>query len=678
MPYTKPDVSVFIDLNAQSFDVPTPDLWPCYVGEHYHVIDDSFGGVSKANESQTFEYPFLPDSYNDSDKKLIVDTESDFSPAVEMVLDQTGERVDITDWVSFSDTDFTVPIINETKNGVPYNGAIYVSYRALSDKYSGVNTDLLKAQSTEKLKELFGEAGVGPANPLGFAMFQGLQHANIGVSAVAVGSTPAGDGSGTYNGQNYDTMLAYQYAYDFLKGENVYAIVPLTQNDYVLDVTTSHVEYMSGPQGKNERHAFFSPELSDYWPVRRESEGVDAWFNVTGSTVTEQTVLNDGTDPASEETDIGHSFKVGDYQILRISAGDGSGVGTFLINGLTPQNLLDGDVTVNGETLTIEVTENLDSDDNNSSGDADIVYLDLGESLFRPANQRVRLSDVLQMEGYDKHGYVQEVGVADINSLVKIASKDGDSTNFTGSTFIDPFAVGDKRIAFLREKTGFEIVEGIRDFARSYQDNRLTLVGPDWFAASVDGDATDVKGFYAASQIAAEVCLVGRQQAGAVPGSNGMTGLRNSVEKVWKSSRYFNDQQLDTAAGGGFTWFVNDQKGAPVRTRHLLTTDMSSIEARETILSVERDFAARTFRRSFRPDIHRYRIDDSLIQKLNLKGNSIAETLTNPTSNSRCFRSITITNIAQDEIEPDTVNITFEMTHLYPLNNIVVTMSIVV
>lgn len=674
MSYTKPDVSVFIDLEAQSFDVPTPGLWPCMVGEHYHVIEDTYGGFSRANESQTYTYPDLPDSYNDSSQKLTVDTDGDFAPKVEMVLDATGERVEITDKVTFNGTDFTVPVITDTLDGVSYTGAIYVSYRALSDEYSGVNTDLIKAQTTEQLVSLFGSAGIGPANPLGFAMFKALEHAQIGVSGVAIGSTPAGDGSGTYQGMSYDTVQAYTYAFEFLKGENVYGIVPLTHNNYVLDTALSHVEYMSSPSGKSERHLVFSPSIDENWPVRSESDSVTDWYNITTSsgTVAEQTVLNDGTDPATEETDAGYSHEVDGYKILRISSGNGDNVGTYLIGGISKAELDSGSITLSGESFSLVADESLDADEDGSTDPSAVVYIDIGESLFSPSNQRIRLSDKLQMRGESNFGYVTELGVADINSLVKIA---GDGTG--DYDYIDNDEVGEKRVTFFRPKSGFEVVEGIRDMARSYSTGRLTFIGPDWYSALIDGKKTDVRGFYAAAQLAAELCLVGQQQAGAVPGSEGLTGLRNSVEEVWKSSRYFNSEQLDTAASGGFTWLVNDQKGLPVYTRHLLTTDMSSIEARETILNVERDFAARTFRKSLRPDIHRYRIDNSLLQTLTMKANSIAEALTSPDSQSRSFRSISIEEIAQDPDQPDTVNMKVDLTHLYPLNNIKVTLSIV-
>jgi hypothetical protein len=501
-------------------------------------------------------------------------------------------------------------------------------------------------------------------------MFKAIEHGQVAVSGVAVGSVPAGDGSGTYRGTSFDLPIGYQYALDFLKGQDVHSIVPLTHDTFVLDAVLQHAEYMSGPEGKNERHVFFAPSLDKWWPVRSESDGVGLYFPVTASTVAGQTVLNDGTDPNVQETPVGYEFEAEGYRILRVGSGDGSQFGTFALAG-SPDLLTSGPITIGGETIDTAV-QTADVDGDGTSGPTFGMYLDLGESVFSPSNQRLRLSDAVRMEGVEGDPlYVQELGVGGMQNLVFVASE-------TMTMAVRAEEIGSKRITFFREKSGYDVVEGIRDMGRAYSNDRLTMIGPDWLSANVGGTDTDVRSFYAAAQLAGEVCQTGRRPAGVVPGANGLTGLRDSIEEPFKSSRYFTEEQLDVAAGGGFTWLVNDQKGLPVRTRHLLTTDMSSIEARETILSVERDFLARTFRAALRTDLQRYRIDDSLLQTLTLKATSIAQKLTDPDSQSRCFRQITIQQVEQDPNRPDTVNIAVEATHLYPLNNIKVTVKVVV
>jgi len=216
------------------------------------------------------------------------------------------------------------------------------------------------------------------------------------------------------------------------------------------------------------------------------------------------------------------------------------------------------------------------------------------------------------------------------------------------------------------------------DMAVAYGNEGLVVMAPDTVAMSVGGVAKDVPAFYVGAQLAGEMCLVGRRSAGAEPGAYPFTGVRDSIIAAWKSNRYFTDSQLNTAAEGCITWLINDYVGGPVMTRDTISTNVGTIETRDIVLGVERDFLAKALRKALRPDLRRFRIDEALLQRITLKVASIASKYTAVTSPYRTFKEITVIDVSQDEQNPDSVIVELEATHLYVLKNIKSTLRIVI
>jgi hypothetical protein len=735
MPYTKPDVFITVDLTAASVTVPSPELSPLIVGEHYHVVKGAFAGFVDAGESTTISYPKLPDSTNDATKKLAVDVISAFSPTVEMILGN-GVKVDITDKLSFSASLITKTPIVATHDGVPFSGSIYVSYRALSDQYSGVAAELLEAAVATDLTAYFGAAGVGPANPLGFGMFQAMAHAGIKVSGLSIGDLPDGNGAGTYSGSISNVTLSYAAALDFSKAYDLYMVVPMTSDDYVLDVVLAHVNAQS-TTGKQERRMVFSPAITDYWPIRGD-ETHKVWHSIIGDDASAQTWLNGGKDPVTAnaitdcqdngglvqctntahglatddiivvagltdvtngnatvtvidantfdiqgstfvtaadtgtwvhpESAIGAEFTTATSEIVRrIATGVGTAFGSYIVQGVS---LASGGALLDTLSTTLE-TENVTVDFFDATDRR--FWLTLSSSALELPSTRLRVGDRLHVFGTTfSDAFMATVlypGVASDDTMVEVKA---------GAVSYDHFDdTYTNQIRFYREATAKSVVDGIADMCTAYGDERLLLLGPDTVAMSVAGVATDVPAFYVAAQLGAEFCQAGRKPAGAEPGAYAMTGVRDSIVAVWKSSRYFTDDQLNTAAEGGFTWLVNDYVGGPVTTRDTISTLPGTVETRDFILGVERDFLAKAYRKALRPDLRKYRVDAALLSKVNLKAAAIGAKYTNVNSATRTFKNITVKQVTQDENDPSTVILVVEATHLYVLKNIQVTLRIV-
>jgi len=132
-------------------------------------------------------------------------------------------------------------------SGVAY---IYVGYKALrlDVSASAASPGLL---SFDTSAEILSEIGpISTANPLALgAYLMKITAPGNTVYALGIDETSADYAEGT--------STAYSTAADFLESEEVYCIVPLTQERTILDsVWKTHVEAMSEPEVKRERVAF--------------------------------------------------------------------------------------------------------------------------------------------------------------------------------------------------------------------------------------------------------------------------------------------------------------------------------------------------------------------------------------------------------------------------------------
>lgn len=731
MPYSPPSVFVSVDLSAASVTVPSPELMPLIIGEHYFVLKSAFAGFVQAGESTSLLYPKLPSSYNVPSKKLSVDVSSIFAPQVEMVLGN-GVRVDITSKLSFTSSAIVKTPITETYDGVPYSGSLYVTYRALSDQYSGVMQELLEAESTDDLVAYFGADGISPANPLAYGMYQAMRHAGIKVAGLSVGDLPDKNGVASYTGVVSDPTLSYAAALDFSKSYDLHMPLPMTSDDYVLDTVLAHVKSMSSTH-QQERRLIFAPSMNDFWPIRGDEDHT-IWHSVIADDSSAKAYLNGGYDPSvtknitdtadsnglvlatcedhgletgasidvagltdiedgtvtvtvvsddtftiddsvfetendtgtftSSESAIGTEFEpASGGRIRRIAAGDGTEFGTFITDAITLSD--DGSML---DTLSTDI------DDENVTidfydGDDRRMWVELSSSALENPSTRLRVGDRMHVFGTTFTSpfmaTITYPGVASDDTMVEVVA---------GSVSYDHFDVAySKQIRFYREATAKAVVDAMSDMAKAYGTERLLLLAPD--IVSIDG--VDVPSFYVAAQLGADMCLVGRKPAGAEPGAYPFTGVRNSINSVWKSSRYFTDSQLNTAAEGGITWLVNDFVGGPVTTRDTISTDPSTVETRDFILGVERDFLAKAYRKALRPDIRKFRVDQALISRIGLRAAAIASKYTDTKSPFRTFQSITIQNVMPDPDDPTAVILIIEATHLYVLKNIKSTLRIV-
>ncbi len=458
---------------------------------------------------------------------------------------------------------------------------VYVSYKALRlDKSDQATTpSLLSFGTTTEV-----EADIGPIsadNPLALGFFFALANSpnnavkGIGVSAVTA-TKPAG------------TVAAYTSALEFLGSQDVYFLVPLTQDPTVHAVVQTHVASASLPTNKSERIAFINQPVPSFASATNVASGT------AGNTTT---VV--GQSPASFSTSV-------NLTAAGVQAGDILVVTSLASTSDSPDAVNGTDGPLYGITLT-----------GVSSGDDFVAEFD---------GTTAGLST----------GW---------NSLV-----DTDWTIYRAGAAITSAA--DQALE-------------VQAIGEGFADRRIFHVVPDTVFADVNGTNLGLEGYYAAAALAGK--------CGEEPPSQGKT---NSTIAGFTAAKNSNDRfsvaQLDAIAGGGNLIFIQESQSSPLKVRHQLSTDVSTVQKRELSITMAIDYVAKFMRLALSKQIGRFNITQSFLDALATSIQGLGRFLVA----SKIVRSFQISSIEQDETNPDTINVTVLLEPLYPSNYIALTLQI--
>jgi hypothetical protein len=633
--YSLPDVFVDITIPEPTPVIQSPGLPTCVVGEHYFVETDAFvSNVTDGESGTTNTYPNLPESQNVSGQDLEVDVSSDFAPTFYVVTD-AGETIDVTDEMNATASDFTI------SGAMPEGGALFVNYRARDDRYAGTQQELLSVSTFDDLINLFGgPEALGPANPLGFAMYKAWSHSNIEVAGVAITNPKNADGTGNYSAAISNETAAYQSVLDMLKVHDVYMVIPLTFSEAVHSITEAHVDYMSSAGGGNqERRTIVVPNMDGEITVRR-SDGFIPWYPINESPG--GTAISSALDNAN----VGEETTVGGYRIVKAAEGNTNSDDYYIRDYVPSTNGTGETVTLDGGDYEV-----------NFSG---LMLAELDSSAVSPAAQRIQSSDSFNWtadDGTSVTGTIQTVPLPGHEKILEIdvgSAAPVESQEWAAVRSIDPATERDKFVRAYKSK------------AMGVNNERVVNLMPHYVGDIETGQ--DVPAYYVAAQLAAEASLTSVEPAGASIGVDQMGGFRDSTENLFRSVRYFTPSELDEIAGAGWTILANDRPGQQINTLHTLTTDTSALERMEFTLGVERDYLARFFRSELSEDTRQFRINESAIQALQLRAAEIATTLSSQSSQHYRYRDVSIEAVEQDEDQPDRVIYDVEAEHLYPYN----------
>lgn len=271
-------------------------------------------------------------------------------------------------------------------------GKIYVSYRALRlDVSSGASTArLLSFESEDDLTSRI--SPVTTDNPLALGVyFALLNSAGTAVKAIGVDEVSATKPEGT--------LAAYVSAFEFLAGQNVYCVVPLTEDPTVHQVLQTHIDAASARENKHERIGLITRALPLYSTATTVASGTqgntDSGF-ADGTGSVEQ--FTSSTDFSAAEVLAGDILVVstlaGDTTLTAVTGTDGPLYG-LLIAGVNE----DDDYTLDINTAVYEsadpvVSLSVSGRSWNSLVDVDFTVYRAGAAITAKSDQIAALETV--------------------------------------------------------------------------------------------------------------------------------------------------------------------------------------------------------------------------------------------------------------------------------------------
>lgn len=203
------------------------------------------------------------------------------------------------------------------------------------------------------------------------------------------------------------------------------------------------------------------------------------------------------------------------------------------------------------------------------------------------------------------------------------------------------------------------------DIGRGFRDRRVICMAPDQAKASIDGLEQAVEGFYMAAALAGRKSAKEPQQPLTEDTLAGFTGVIGSQER-------YSEPQLRILCGGGLWVMYQDADGQPIRTRHQLTTDVSSVQTKESSITDALDYGAKVLRGAFQTFIGRYNITTSLMDALSMVADGIRDYFLR----IGLYKDFNVVSIFQSETEPDALGIIADVETLKPANKIRITLRI--
>lgn len=207
--------------------------------------------------------------------------------------------------------------------------------------------------------------------------------------------------------------------------------------------------------------------------------------------------------------------------------------------------------------------------------------------------------------------------------------------------------------------------EEVAKIGEGYADRRMYHHWPDLVTADVDGTEQIIEGFYVAAAWGGKVGQLQPEQPFTNTTVAGFTGVKHS-------NGYFSRAHLDRIAGGGTFISVQDSQSSPLRCRHQLSTDVSTIQKRELSITKVVDYAAKFMRLALIKHTGKFNITQSYLDGLATVIQGLLRSLIDAGRVADCR----LLSLAVDEVESDKIQVKLGITVFNPANYIVVTIQI--
>lgn len=209
------------------------------------------------------------------------------------------------------------------------------------------------------------------------------------------------------------------------------------------------------------------------------------------------------------------------------------------------------------------------------------------------------------------------------------------------------------------------IADTVAAQSAAYKQRRMYVTFPDNVKASIGGIEEVLPAYFACAAVAGLVGAQPPQQGFTNFPITGFTGVVGSSEK-------FSNSQLNTMAGGGTYIFVQEVQGAPLTSRHQLSTNLSSIETRELSITKIVDFVAKFLRTGLRQFIGTFNITTPFLDTLS----TVIQGMLGFLTESGVLISGDLNNLIQSKDQPDNVLADVTLDVPFPCNYIRLTLAI--
>ena len=473
-------------------------------------------------------------------------------------------------------------------NGASGVANVHVSYKALRVDVSDQATSpaLLSYSSITEMT-----AAIGPVssdNPLALAAYYAMLNApNAVIKAIGI--------SATSDTQPQGTSAAYTSALEFLEAQDVYSMVPLTQDPEVLILFENHIDSMSSPSNKSERIGFFNKPFPAYSKATLLASGT---AGSTSASFSSDYLFSTGVD-FSNNSDFTTAVSNGDTIVLVVTTGG-------LSTSSSSPTLAAG---VDGVKYGITVT------DKNTD----------------PFKLNLDTADVGNSTGWSN------------------------KADLTWAVYSIGSAISTAKESYLT----------VANYGSIYANRRIFLVWPPRVTSTVNGNDIEIDGYYLCAAWAGKVSYESIGQGFTNMTVSGFTGLK-------KSNEFFSKEQLDEIAGGGVYICVQDTDTSPLKCRHQLSTNVTTVQNRELSITKSVDYVAKVFRDQLIGKIGVFNLTNSFLDSLAALCQATLENLVT----SGVIREGQLSSLAVDSESPDTVNITVQVSPYYPSNYILITLQV--
>ena len=209
------------------------------------------------------------------------------------------------------------------------------------------------------------------------------------------------------------------------------------------------------------------------------------------------------------------------------------------------------------------------------------------------------------------------------------------------------------------------IATTVQTVGLAYGNRRMYYVFPDSCTATLGGPTLELEGFYMCAAIAGMVGQQPPQQPFTNLPVTGFSGVQGSNDT-------YRESHLDTMAGGGVYIMIQEADGAPIISRHQLSTNVTTIETRELSITKAVDYTAKFMRAGLRNFIGRYNITAAFLDTLS----SVVQGQLAFLAESGVIIGGYLNSITQDTTNPDTVLIDIGLEVAYPCNYIRLTLIV--